>query len=78
MVGLYSLGNCVVVTAEENRRMAYEKQQRKITAIYETGEIAFSSITEAGRILGIPRNTVQYYLKNGKRHSSGYRFQYCL
>ncbi|MEH7612045.1 hypothetical protein [Gottfriedia acidiceleris] len=74
---IYSLENCVVISAEENRKFAYEKQQKKIVAVAQNETIQFDSVSEASRILNIPRNTIQSYLKNEKQHSSGFYFKYC-
>lgn len=74
---IYSLENCAVITKDENWKMAYRKQQKQIVAMNENEKITFQSISEAGRNLNIPRNTVQHYLKNGKRHPTGYQFKYC-
>ena len=74
---IYSLDNCIVISARENRRIAYEKQQRKIIAYNDNEAIEFQSISEASRKLGIPRNTIQLNLKKDRVHSSGYRFEYC-
>ncbi|EMX0192432.1 hypothetical protein AAFX88_003438 [Bacillus cereus] len=74
---IYSLENCSVISTEENRKMAYRKQQKKIVAMDEHEEIMFQSISVASRNLNIPRNTIQHYLKNGKRHPTGYQFKYC-
>ncbi|MEK4130192.1 hypothetical protein NYE67_10950 [Solibacillus sp. FSL W8-0474] len=73
----YSLENCVVISAEENKKIAYEKQQRKVLAFSETKQIEFKSVTEASEILNIKRTTLTDYLKKGKQHSCGYRFKYC-
>lgn len=74
---IYSLENCTVISTEENRKIAYQKQQKRIVAMNENEEIKFQSISEAGQNLNIPRNTIQRYLKNGKRHPTGYQFKYC-
>ncbi|MED1565348.1 NUMOD1 domain-containing DNA-binding protein [Bacillus paramycoides] len=74
---IYSLENCTVISTEENRKIAYQKQQKRIVAMNENEEIKFQSISEASRNLNIPRNTIQHYLKNGKRHPTGYQFKYC-
>lgn len=74
---IYSLKNCSVIATEENRKMAYRKQQKRIVVMNENAEIMFQSISEASRSLTIPRNTIQHYLKNGKRHPTGYQFKYC-
>ncbi len=74
---MYSLQNCVVISKDENWKMAYRKQQKRIVAMNEHKEIMFQSISEASRHLSIPRNTIQYYLKNSKRHPAGYQFKYC-
>ncbi|MBD7937022.1 hypothetical protein H9655_08260 [Cytobacillus sp. Sa5YUA1] len=72
---VYSLNNCCVITAEENRRIANEKQKQSIFAINNNEKIKFDSIAEASRKLNIKDGTLRRYVKNGKRHSSGYRFQ---
>jgi hypothetical protein len=74
---IYSLENCVVITFEENHKLGYEKQQREILVIVKNDEIKFKSVSEASRKLNLKRPTIHYYLKTGKQHSSGYRFQYC-
>ncbi|EEL35701.1 hypothetical protein bcere0019_11200 [Bacillus cereus Rock3-28] len=74
---IYSLENCVVISKDENWKMAYQKQQKQIVALNENERIMFRSISEAGRKLSIPRNTIQHYLKNGKHHPTGYYFKYC-
>ncbi|WP_257130365.1 NUMOD1 domain-containing DNA-binding protein [Bacillus toyonensis] len=74
---IYSFENCVVMTKDKNWKMAYQKQQKQIVAMNENEEITFRSISEAGRNLNIPRNTIQHYLKNGKHHPTGYQFKYC-
>ncbi len=66
----------MVVTAEENRKFAYQKQQKKIVALAQNETIQFVSVSEASRILNIPRNTIQLYLKNEKQHSTGFYFKY--
>lgn len=74
---IYSLENCTVVTAEKNRREAYEKQRRKIIAYDDTKEIEFESVSEASRQLNIDRNGIQYCLKNSwQNKSTGLRFKY--
>lgn len=74
---IYNLENCTVIFAEVNRKLAYEKQQREIFVVKEGQEVKFNSISKASRDLGIPRNTIQLYLKNGKQHPAGYFFKYC-
>ena len=39
------------------------KTTKQIVAMNENEEITFRSISEAGRNLNIPRNTIQHYLK---------------
>ncbi|MCC2437302.1 NUMOD1 domain-containing DNA-binding protein [Bacillus paranthracis] len=73
---LYSLENCCVISTEENRKIAYTKQQRKIIAINITEEISFHSVSEASRILNIKRPTLINYLKSGKQHPIGFHFKY--
>ena len=74
----YSLENCSVITAEENRRIALENQQRLIIAISETEKIKFDSISKASRELKIHRGSIQYSLKNRWVTKAGYRFEYLL
>ena len=62
---LYSLENCSVIPSEENRKIAYTKQQRRIIAINKTDEISFHSVSEASRALNIKRPTLITYLKTG-------------
>ncbi|MDO8160439.1 hypothetical protein FKQ51_24605 [Bacillus toyonensis] len=73
---LYSLENCSVISSEENRKIAYEKQQRRIIAISKTEKILFHSVSEASRTLNIKRPTLINYLKNGKQHPTGFHFKY--
>lgn len=73
----YSLENCTVISAEKNRKLQYEKQQRKVIAISESEEIKFESVTKTSEVLNIKRTTLIGYLQNGKQHSSGYFFKYC-
>ncbi|MDY0952077.1 hypothetical protein SOM37_24875 [Bacillus thuringiensis] len=73
-VNIYSLENCVVITRDENWKVAYQKL---IVAMNENEEITFQSIFESGRNLNITRNTIQHYLNNGKYHPTGYQFKYC-
>ncbi|MFZ0444184.1 MAG: hypothetical protein WAM95_06030 [Bacillus sp. (in: firmicutes)] len=72
----YSLENCSIITAKENRKLAHEKQQRKIIAISDTEEIEFNSVSEASRKLNIQRGSIQYSLKNGWSTKIGYKFEY--
>ena len=58
-VNIYSLENCVIITIDENWKVAYQKQ---IVAMNENEEITFQSIFESGRNLNITRNTIQHYL----------------
>lgn len=67
---IYSLENCTVVTADTNRKEAYIKQQRKISAYDDAKEIEFESVSEASRKLNIGRNGIQYCLKNGWQNKS--------
>ncbi|EEL89671.1 TPA: hypothetical protein ACGW7B_005662 [Bacillus nitratireducens] len=74
---IYSLENCMVITAEENRKMAGDKQKRKIVAFDDDGEIKFESLSAAQRQLNIKRQTLCGCLKRGNVHrETGYRFKY--
>ncbi|MEM5663381.1 hypothetical protein ABR763_27505 [Bacillus cereus] len=74
---IYSLENCVVITAEENNRMARDKQKRKIFAFNDTVEIKFESMAAAERQLNIKRPTLFGCLKRGNVHrKTGFRFKY--
>jgi hypothetical protein len=73
---VYSLENCKVITAEENRRLANENQKKSVIAIRGNERIIFSSFAEAGRQLNINKAMIGRYAKNGKQHYSGYRFEY--
>lgn len=74
---IYSLENCVVISAVGSRRISYIKQQRKVLAISATEKIKFDSVSETSRQLNIKRTTLIGYLNNGKQHDSGYSFK-CL
>lgn len=58
---LYSLENCCVISIDENKKIAYTKQQRKIMAINKTEEISFHSVSKASRALNIKRPTLINY-----------------
>ncbi|WLR53779.1 NUMOD1 domain-containing DNA-binding protein [Mesobacillus subterraneus] len=74
---IYSLENCVVISAEENRKLQYEKQEREIVAYNENEEIHFKSVSEASRTLGIERQTINHCLKySWKNKKTNYRFKY--
>ncbi|QBJ67096.1 hypothetical protein C3496_12260 [Bacillus anthracis] len=73
---LYSLESCSIISAEENKKIAYTKQQRRIIAINKTNEISFHSVSEASRALNIKRSTLINYLKSEKQHSTGFHFKY--
>lgn len=73
---IYSLENCVVLLAEENRKIGRDKQKKKIIAISDTQKVEFDSVAEASRQLSINRGSIQQYLKKGEVHTSGYFFQY--
>lgn len=73
---IYSLENCVVLSAEEHRKIGRNKQKKKIVAISDTQKIKFDSVAEASRQLRINRGSIQQYLKKKEVHSSGYLFQY--
>ncbi|MFJ8415018.1 NUMOD1 domain-containing DNA-binding protein [Bacillus paramycoides] len=73
---LYSLESCSIISTEENKKIAYTKQQRRIIAINKTDEILFHSVSEASRALNIKRPTLINYLKNGKQHPTGFHFKY--
>lgn len=53
------------------------KKHRKIIAINHSTQILFNSRKEAAEEMKLPRQTIYNYLKSGKTHSSGYRFEYC-
>lgn len=67
----------MVISAEKNKKIAYEKQQRKVLPISETEQIEFISVTETSKFFDLKRTTLIGYLKNGKKHSCGYLFKYC-
>lgn len=73
---IYSLENCVVVTAIENRELARAKQKKKIIATKGNEHMEFSSVSLASKELGINRGSIQQYLKKGDVHTSGYSFKY--
>lgn len=74
---IYSLENCMVITAEENRRMANEKQQKKIIAFNDTIEIEFESLAAAERQLNVKRQTIFGCLNRGHvNRKTGFRFKY--
>lgn len=74
---IYSLENCVVMSAEENRKMATLAHQRKILAYNDVEEIEFESITIAGKQLDMLAATVHACLKRGGRNrKTGYYFKY--
>ncbi|WP_156431310.1 hypothetical protein [Bacillus sp. FJAT-29814] len=50
---------------------------KSLKAIYFNVEIVFENITEASKILNIPRQSITQFINNGKEHFSGYRFAYC-
>ncbi|QWH10427.1 hypothetical protein EXW38_03105 [Bacillus mycoides] len=74
---IYSLENCVVITAEENRKMAIDKQKKKIIAFNDTVEIEFESVSAAQRQFNIKRQTLSCCLRRGNVHrKTGFRFKY--
>ncbi|WP_253701317.1 hypothetical protein [Bacillus sp. FJAT-29814] len=74
---VYSLENCRVITAEENRRMANESQSKSVIAIRGNERIKFSSLADAGKHLNLNKAMIGRYAKNGRQHYSGYRFEFC-
>ena len=73
---IYSLENCVVITADANREEKLKKQRKKVLAIKGSEKIIFDSRAETADKLNIPVQTIYRYLKSGKQHSSGYLFEY--
>lgn len=74
---IYSLENCMVITAEENRRMAIDKQKKKIIAFNDTIEIEFESLAAAERQLHIKRQTLNGCLRRGNvNKQTGFRFKF--
>lgn len=53
-----------------------QSNNRPIVAIKNSERMEFYSSAEAGRRLNITQQTVYNALKNGKKHSSGYRFEF--
>ncbi|MEB9610031.1 hypothetical protein P4J23_08215 [Bacillus cereus] len=49
---------------------------RPMVAVKSSEKIEFKSVAEAGRQLNISHQIVYNHLKNGKKHSSGYRFEF--
>jgi hypothetical protein len=74
---IYSLENCVVITAKKNRKLANQTHQRKILAINENEKIKFDSVSKASQKLEINRSNIQACLKYGWKNRSGYWFEYC-
>lgn len=68
---IYSLKNCMVITAEKNKRIANTSAERAIVATKGNEIVHFKSITEASRVLGIKRGDIQSCLK------VDYHFKYC-
>ncbi|MCM2532189.1 hypothetical protein NDK43_06975 [Neobacillus pocheonensis] len=73
---IYSLGNCKVITAEENNKLHHDKQQRKVLAFNDNEKMEFNSLAETGKILNIPRSSIITSIKRNSRHKSGYYFKY--
>lgn len=73
----YNLENCTVISRDENSKIAYTKQQRKILAFNENEKMEFESIANASRALNVQRSSIGVCLKRGNRHKpSGYYFKY--
>ncbi|MGQ7776826.1 hypothetical protein [Bacillus sp. WC2507] len=62
---------CVSITRGIN-----QSNKRPILAFKNSKKFKFESIEEAGRQLNISGRDVYNYLKTGKKHSSGYRFEF--
>lgn len=73
---IYNLENCMVITAEENKRLGVANRKRRIFAIKDTEQIEFESVTSASEKLKISRRTIQLILKSGRKTNSGYTFRY--
>ncbi|MEH7783628.1 hypothetical protein V7332_09220 [Bacillus thuringiensis] len=74
---IYSLENCVVITAKENNRMKNVINRKPILAIKGTEQIEFESILCASERLKLARRSIQRILKDGKgKTRSGYTFRY--
>ncbi|MED2981288.1 hypothetical protein P4311_07535 [Bacillus thuringiensis] len=53
-----------------------KSNKRPVVAINGSERIEFESVSEAGEKLNSSRQTVYNALKSGKKHSSGYRFEF--
>lgn len=74
---IYSLENCMIVSAEENMRLVHEKQKRKIVAFNESEEIMFDSLKEAEIRFNMNHGTLIFCLRRGNVHrKTGFRFKY--
>ncbi|WP_257152853.1 hypothetical protein [Bacillus toyonensis] len=73
---IYSLENCMIITAEENKRLGVANTKRRILAIKGTEQIEFESVTFASKNLKLSRRTIQLILQSGRKTNSGYTFRY--
>ncbi|AUD24119.1 TPA: hypothetical protein QCP61_004882 [Bacillus cereus] len=74
---IYSLENCMVISAEENRRLGCENHQRKIIAFNNTEKILFDSLIDVERQLNIKHGTLTSCLRRGNlNRKTGFRFKY--
>ncbi|HDR7529734.1 TPA: hypothetical protein QCX69_000814 [Bacillus anthracis] len=72
---IYSLENCMVITAEENKRLGVANRKKRIVAIKDTEQIEFESVTSASEKLKVSRRTIQLILKSGRKTREGYTFR---
>lgn len=73
---IYSLENCMVITAEENKRLGNANRKKRIVAIKGTEQIEFESIMSASEKLKISQRTIQIILKTGRKTRAGYTFRH--
>lgn len=72
----YAWCNSERKTEELKTRLRENTSSKKIVAIKNGEQVVFDSIRYASQQLNIKRPTIHHYLKTGKIHSSGYRFEY--
>ena len=73
---VYSLGNCMVIPANENEDMSREKQKKKVLIISDNEKMEIESLAETNKILNIPRSTIISCIRRNSKHKSGYNFKY--
>ncbi len=73
---IYSLGNCTVVSAEENEARARERQKKKVLVMSDNKRLEFESLAETSKILNIPRSSIISCIRRNSQHKSGYNFKY--